>query len=169
MEMKIYLTNLGKYNEGELVGKWFTLPIDIEEALEEIGVADDTEYEEFFITDYENDFGLKIEEYSPLDKLNEIAEYVSDKDIDEIYRDIILYFGNDDEVYPMDELDDMLNGASPSDIANMIYFGKYNPNDDYFTFNGYGNIETLSSWDIEDIQKTTVADNIEQYIEENYY
>lgn len=26
MEMKIFLANLGKYNEGELVGKWVSLP-----------------------------------------------------------------------------------------------------------------------------------------------
>ena len=52
MTMKIYLTNLGKYNEGELVGKWFELPIlDINEALLEIGVENGTPYEEFFITD----------------------------------------------------------------------------------------------------------------------
>ena len=169
MEMKIYLTNLGKYNEGELVGKRFTLPINIKEALKEIGVAKGTQYEEYFITDYENDLGLKIGEYESLEKLNNIATYIKDKNIDEIYRDIILYFGNDDEVYPIDELDDMLYGLSALDVAKMIHFGSYNPNHDYFKFNGYDNIETLSSWDIEDVQKATVLDNIEQYVEENYY
>lgn len=29
--MKIYLTNLGKYNEGELVGEWVELPAPQEE------------------------------------------------------------------------------------------------------------------------------------------
>lgn len=28
--MNIYLTNLGKYNEGELVGEWVQLPISNE-------------------------------------------------------------------------------------------------------------------------------------------
>lgn len=34
-----YITNLGKYNEGELVGKWIEFPIteaELEEVLEEI-------------------------------------------------------------------------------------------------------------------------------------
>ena len=59
---KIYLTNLGKYNEGELVGKWIDLPIseeELEATLEEIGI-DGEKYEETFITDYETDInGLK--------------------------------------------------------------------------------------------------------------
>ena len=34
MMMNIYLTNLGKYNEGELVGEWVQLPISNEELQE---------------------------------------------------------------------------------------------------------------------------------------
>ena len=30
-DMQVYIANLGKYNEGELVGAWFTFPIDFEE------------------------------------------------------------------------------------------------------------------------------------------
>ena len=64
MQMKIFLTNLGKYNEGELVGKWFDLPIyDIEDALLEIGVAENTMYEEYFISDYSSDIDIKISSY----------------------------------------------------------------------------------------------------------
>ena len=28
-EMRVYIANLGKYNEGELVGAWFEPPIDL--------------------------------------------------------------------------------------------------------------------------------------------
>ncbi len=38
--MKIYLTNLGKYNEGYLVGEWVHLPIsseDLKEVFDRIG------------------------------------------------------------------------------------------------------------------------------------
>ena len=38
-EMRIYIANLGKYNEGELVGAWFTPPVDFEEVKERIGLA----------------------------------------------------------------------------------------------------------------------------------
>ena len=40
-DVKIYITNLGKYVEGYLIGKWVQLPIDeddLEKVLEEPGV-----------------------------------------------------------------------------------------------------------------------------------
>lgn len=90
MELKAFVTNLGKYNEGELVGEWVEFPIsdnEIEEILERIGI-DGEEYEEYFITDYEADFdGADIDvadvlgEYVTLETLNEIAseiEYADD-------------------------------------------------------------------------------------------
>ena len=45
--MNIYLTNLGKYNEGELVGEWVQLPIsneELQEVFKRIGINE--EYEE---------------------------------------------------------------------------------------------------------------------------
>lgn len=74
---RIFLTNLGKYNEGELVGKWVDLPCDdFDTELEDIGIGE--EYEEYFITDYENDFGYRVEEYSNIDELNDLAEKLED-------------------------------------------------------------------------------------------
>ena len=35
-DMQVYIANLGKYNEGELVGAWFKLPVDFEEVKEEL-------------------------------------------------------------------------------------------------------------------------------------
>ena len=39
-EMRVYIANLGKYNEGELVGDWFTPPVDYDEMAERIGLND---------------------------------------------------------------------------------------------------------------------------------
>ena len=64
--MNIYLTNLGKYNEGELVGEWVKLPVsdeELQEVFKRIGI--NKEYEEYFITDYECDF-YEIGEYEKL-------------------------------------------------------------------------------------------------------
>ena len=52
-EMRIYIANLGKYNEGELVGAWFTPPVDFEEVREKIGVEHEEQIE---IADYELPF-----------------------------------------------------------------------------------------------------------------
>lgn len=78
--LKIYIANLGKYNEGELVGKWVELPCeDLDEVLKEIEVVDGTAYEEYAIHDYESDIeGLNIGEYDNIFSLNEIAEKLNE-------------------------------------------------------------------------------------------
>ena len=81
--LRIFITNLGKYNEGELIGEWVDLPIteeELEKVYSRIGISDEPNengiyYEETFITDYETDIdGLKVEEYDSIDDLNEMAE-----------------------------------------------------------------------------------------------
>ena len=76
MNMSIYLTNLGKYNEGYLVGKWVKLPVSEDKlcaVLDEIGINE--QYEEYFISDYETLLSdLHISEYSSIQELNELAE-----------------------------------------------------------------------------------------------
>ncbi|MBR6624574.1 MAG: antirestriction protein ArdA [Ruminococcus sp.] len=82
--IELCLTNLGKYNEGELIFTRLVLPATTEEicaAYDEIGVADGTMYEESFISDYETDInGLSISEYASLDDLNELAEELENFD-----------------------------------------------------------------------------------------
>lgn len=87
--LKIYLTNLGKYNEGFLVGEWVTLPVsdeELEAVLERIGISEDPDengnyYEETFITDYETDIeGLNVGEYDSISDLNDLAESVEGLD-----------------------------------------------------------------------------------------
>lgn len=80
MKFEAYITNLGKYNEGELVGEWVEFPVsdeEIEEVFERIGI-DGEEYEEYFVTDYEVEDGFDIAtllgEYVSIDTLNEVAE-----------------------------------------------------------------------------------------------
>ena len=85
--MKIFITNLGRYNEGYLVGKWVKLPVSeevLDKVLKEIGINE--YYEEYFITDYENDIvgiGDVISEYSSVVALNELAQRLEDLSADE--------------------------------------------------------------------------------------
>lgn len=80
LAMKGFITNLGKYNEGYLVGKWIDFPIDdddFESELESIGVKENTMYEEWFITDYDCslfDMHAAFGEYPNIDDINEVAE-----------------------------------------------------------------------------------------------
>ena len=85
--MKIFITNLGKYTEGYLIGKWVKLPVSeevLDKVLEEIGINE--YYEEYFITDYENDIvglGDVISEYSSVMALNDLAQRLEDLSDDE--------------------------------------------------------------------------------------
>lgn len=76
--IKIFVTNLGRYNEGCLMGEWVKLPIPedkLQEVLDRIGIDD--QYEEYFITDYESNFpNLQISEYASIDELNTLAERI---------------------------------------------------------------------------------------------
>ena len=81
LEIKGYITNLGKYNEGELVGEWITFPIDedeLEEVFERIGINE--EYEEFFFTDWDGQLSSELGEYESIERLNEIAEKLNEWD-----------------------------------------------------------------------------------------
>lgn len=82
--IRIFLTNLGKYNEGELVGEWVDLPVsDLSAVLKRIGIND--RYEEFFITDYETNIpNLNISEYANIDELNDLASQIADMDEQQI-------------------------------------------------------------------------------------
>ena len=79
--ISIYLTNLGKYVEGCLMGEWVKLPVDkdkLQDVLDRIGI-DRQQYEEYFISDYEALLGnLHISEYSSIQELNELAERLED-------------------------------------------------------------------------------------------
>lgn len=47
---------------------------------------------------------------------------------------------SDDLVFPMEELDDFLQGMTPWEITRAAFYGDFCPAHDYFWFNGYGNL-----------------------------
>lgn len=55
----------------------------------------------------------------------------------------------DDTIYYFDEhtINDLFSNAW--DAVRACHFGDINFTHDYFRFNGYGNIETLSDWEID--------------------
>lgn len=106
--MKIYLTNLRKYNEGELIGEWVELPVsneELQEVFKRIGINE--EYEEYFITDYECDF-YEVGEYENLDTLNNIAAQIEELDEEEnkVVKALMSELG-----YTLDEAIDKVNSG----------------------------------------------------------
>lgn len=83
-----FITNLGKYNEGELVGEWVKFPTtyeEIQDVFKRIGIGQPDEfgqlYEEWFITDYDcyvPNLYDQLGEYENLDELNYLASKLDD-------------------------------------------------------------------------------------------
>lgn len=89
--LEAYVTNLGKYNEGELASTLLKFPTTKEEvqaALKRIGV-DNIRYEEFFIADYDGrlpELRANLGEYESIDELNYLAALLSEMDQSDIEK-----------------------------------------------------------------------------------
>ncbi|VPS89831.1 Antirestriction protein [Streptococcus pneumoniae] len=122
-DMQVYIANLGKYNEGELVGAWFTFPIDFEEVKEKIGLND--EYEEYAIHDYELPF--TVDEYTSIGELNRLWEMVSELPEELQQEDIIIHSDCDDMYdvarYYIEETGAL--GEVPASLQNYIDYQAY--------------------------------------------
>ena len=101
--LKGALTNLGKYNEGELIYKWVSFPIsdeDLQTVLKEIGI-DNIYYEEYFITDYDCEIpGIydKLGEYTSIRDLNALGERLEEMSSNELnhFNAVMEAFGASD-------------------------------------------------------------------------
>lgn len=149
---RIFLTNLGKYNEGELVGEWVDLPVDdnFEQAFEDIGIDD--HYEEWFITDYENDYGYRVSEYENIFELNDMAQQL--ETLDDSEKEVITGYMsevNDDfeEALEVVENRDFMYFPDCSSMTDCAYYwvddvcgGVDNLDQDtietYFDYDSYG-------------------------------
>lgn len=94
---RIYIANLGKYNEGELIGEWVNLPIT-EEELEEVYIRikvahrdEDGEYQPYYmedgiiyeetaIHDFETDLDITVGEWDNVMELSELVEEIEGLD-----------------------------------------------------------------------------------------
>jgi len=72
MEMEVYIANVGKLNEGELVGEWFRPPIDFEDVAEKIGL--NSQYKEYAIPRYELPF--EVSQDTSIEEVNRLCGLV---------------------------------------------------------------------------------------------
>ena len=52
-------------------------------------------------------------------------------------------------LYNMDDFDLVMEGYTPTEVVQRTFFGDFNPNGDYFFFNGYANLESIYEWEME--------------------
>lgn len=92
-----FITNLGKYNEGYLIGEWVKFPItnqEMQEVFKRIGI--NRRYEEWFIANYEcpdPHICDLLGEYESLSELNYLANKMMELDESEDFWQTVLDLG----------------------------------------------------------------------------
>jgi len=151
-----FVTNLGKYNEGELCGEWLKLPAareDVKNLFSRIGV-DGILYEEFFITDYKTDIdGLcrLLGEYDSIDELNYLAAMLDDlNEIDLEKFEAALEYGE-----YTSSVEQLINLAQNLDCYDL--------------YPDVMNNKDLAIHHIEQIETLSIPEYLEQYIDYEAY
>ncbi len=79
----VWIGNLGKYNDGKLVGEWITLPFteeEFEKLLERIGIGEEDalgqEYEEWYVADWDSLMPIHVTQYMGYNALMELSELI---------------------------------------------------------------------------------------------
>ena len=73
--------------------------------------------------------------------------------------DYLAVYENDEEFF------NMFFEGKPAELARAIYYGDFNYNDEYIKFNGYGNLETFSEYDYEELLEENIEEITENLIE----
>lgn len=114
----------------------------------------------------------QYEKYGCVDRSDFVKLYIDEEmevseDMIGDYNEFLLDVKNDPDDYIYYDLEEMLYGLSATEIAYKVFYsGNFNPNDDYFKFNGYGNLESLDSFRIvEKMEEDT--EFLEWYIEKS--
>lgn len=151
-----YVTNLGKYNEGELVGEYLkfpTTPEEVQALLKRIGI-DGVRYEEIFITDFDGDvLGLydHLGEYENIDELNHLACVISELDQSDLEK--------------FEAVID--SGEYTGSVKELINLAQ---NLDCFEFySGISNEEELGRMYIEDFEALQIPEHLIDYIDYEAY
>ncbi len=53
-------------------------------------------------------------------------------------------------LYNMDDFDEMMEGYTPTELAERIFFGDFDINHDYFFFNSYANLVSIHEYEMSD-------------------
>ena len=80
-----------------------------------------------------------------VEAIKNIIEDMDDSDAVALHNEYCYETNNyDDEIIEMERFDEICEGMTPIEIANHIFYGDFNPNHEYFHYNGYGNFESTN-------------------------
>ena len=156
-----FVTNLGKYNEGELVGEWVkfpTTPEEMQAVFQRIGIGETDDfgyaYEEWFITDYDcyvDGLYDKLGEYSNIDELNYLASKLDDMTQDDYNRFCAAVSMGD-------------HTGSIQDLINLT-----ENLDCYDIYSDIGDDDDLGRYYLEEVDASQIPDYLRNYIDYEAY
>ncbi|RPF54747.1 hypothetical protein [Abyssicoccus albus] len=84
----------------------------------------------------------------------------------DMMKEVTSYNGTFDNIEPyyMDSFDEIMDGLTPTEIARRMT-SEFNIYDDYFIFNGYGNLESLSDYEVDKLMFDNAGDITSEYWE----
>ena len=105
------------------------------------------------------------------DIMNKMERYL-EENLEEA-RDIVSQINGYDEsleelyVYSMSEFDYVIECAnlSPTELIDKVQYGDFTTNNDYFTFDGLGNLISYSEYEYEEMIRDSIHEIVERYIE----
>lgn len=82
--------------------------------------------------------------------IHNYVEQLNGDDLTKLLQYMNAYDGcfDDCAYFDMDEFDEFMSNYTPMEIAQMIFYGDFNPNNEYFRFNAYGNLESADWHDV---------------------
>ena len=155
-DYEAYVTNLGKYNEGELASEPLKFPTTTEEVqalLKRIGV-DNIQYEEIFIADYDGDLpelNACLGEYESIDELNHLACLLSELDKSDLEKFEAA----------------VASGEHTSGVGDLINLVENL--DCYDFYIGVSDDETLGRIYAEDMELINIPENLRDYFDYEAY
>ena len=154
--IEAYVTNLGKYNEGELASTLLKFPTTREEvqaALKRIGI-DNIRYGEIFIATYDGDLpelNACLGEYESIDELNHLACLLSELDRSDLEKFEAAVASGE-------------HTSGASDLINLA-----ENLDCYDFYPGVGDDETLGRIYAEDMEMIDIPENLRDYFDYEAY
>ncbi len=118
----------------------------------------------------DNEKAIKLNGYDErrAEIVSRLCDY-NDKDLFSICHDAFCYDGSFDfcDAFNAEDIDDFLCSMTPYDIMCRIVFGNVENVNDMLRFDAYGNLESVTEWDLHD----EARDNIEEiadWLMDNY-
>jgi len=149
--VKVYVGTYGKYNAGNLFGKWLDLSdyMDHDEFIDAARELHNDENDpELMFQDYEAHEayeGLISESYID-PKIWDIMDYMENEEPIALHNE---FCSPDDRIMTWDEIEEWLSNISGADAFRAGAYADISWSHEFFRFNGYGNLEStdyLEEW-----------------------